>query len=1024
MPAPAPKAEQPKTPAAKGPAAAPRNGHPGPAALADNRQVAVAQRQMQTLINQSPRVQQAAALQARIAQSPRQQQAAQLPATAPVPAQRKANATGLPDKLKAGVENLSGYSLDDVKVHYNSAKPAELHAHAYAQGSDIHLAPGQERHLPHEAWHVVQQKQGRVRATRQLKGAEVNDDAALEHEADIMGARASSRAHHPSPSRVRPLGDAPVFAPIQGVFDAVPESVRQPAYHNTSFLARVSLVPLANETPDGYESSQLWVRQVKVSDDRPPTKFGSEGQRSHTVAWTLMRAGLQKATDVKLSQFIDFVAELFVSADLPALANARRAATALQTIITKGITALKAGGRKKSMDEWQQNASDLLTHFVQYYQLSEAATYADGRAVGHGEPTHMANLKDFDMAARFGALDSTRLAQAVEAAVGMFDIRRGLPPKTMAQVLHHWLHALHLAFPALYQRHSAAIVDGFYAALGTIPTDRKEWQDALGRDPHALSAHRPAQDLRASVSTSQDKFQFALSPKDQSTFTANVALKPRSGVAGTAGQAKLASIGTKAEDNSEVRGEALVNVNYFSFDQLIISQLKVADDRPKTRFGTLQRSHTVAWTLIRRHLMGFTGKELGILINFIVHEMNVLKNDIDKPNENTNIRFDAPAVANQVNTALGLMVANKQMQPLYQWQSTISELVETYVTLYQLSRSATYAKEETPRGHGEATAYGKLKEANTWLKSEADSEARERYLENNKYKLAKSAAKLVDAEVANGNLQPGNWMIATDHWLNILKGEFPELMSDKDFVVELKDALSTYEPKKELLVNYEDDLTRKERILIGLYESAKKELEAFPQQFQRDLKFSMRTSLNAVGLVPADYVSWDKEIAKIEVPAQFISEWNMPIAKYFRSSRGKGKQSVPTSALDPKGAPSIEQLTIDAKNFLRVVLNTREALADKVLKLLIDRVNKTPNKNFIEKNTNVVRDVLISSIEKVVEASAISEIDNFKNWFDLLITIEDKENEDEESEDAAMDSFGYEAVVKAIQDKNKLLASK
>ena len=27
---------------------------------------------------------------------------------------------------------------------------------AYAQGSDIHLAPGQEQHLPHEAWHVVQ----------------------------------------------------------------------------------------------------------------------------------------------------------------------------------------------------------------------------------------------------------------------------------------------------------------------------------------------------------------------------------------------------------------------------------------------------------------------------------------------------------------------------------------------------------------------------------------------------------------------------------------------------------------------------------------------------------------------------------------------------------------------------------------------------------------------------------------------------------------------------------------------------
>lgn len=111
----------------------------------------------------------------------------------PAPAQReqKPNNTGMPDNLKSGIENLSGYSMDDVKVHYNSDKPAQLNAHAYAQGTDIHVAPGQEQHLPHEAWHVVQQKQGRVQATMQMKaGVPVNDDAGLENEADVMGARA------------------------------------------------------------------------------------------------------------------------------------------------------------------------------------------------------------------------------------------------------------------------------------------------------------------------------------------------------------------------------------------------------------------------------------------------------------------------------------------------------------------------------------------------------------------------------------------------------------------------------------------------------------------------------------------------------------------------------------------------------------------------------------------------------------------------------------------------------------------
>ena len=104
------------------------------------------------------------------------------------PIQKKENNTGLPDNLKTGMENLSGQSLDDVTVHYNSDKPAQLQAHAYAQGTDIHLASGQEKHLPHEAWHVVQQKQGRVQPTTQLQEkVNINDDENLEREADLMG---------------------------------------------------------------------------------------------------------------------------------------------------------------------------------------------------------------------------------------------------------------------------------------------------------------------------------------------------------------------------------------------------------------------------------------------------------------------------------------------------------------------------------------------------------------------------------------------------------------------------------------------------------------------------------------------------------------------------------------------------------------------------------------------------------------------------------------------------------------------
>lgn len=125
------------------------------------------------------------------------------------PVQRAANRSGLPDDLKGGIEAMSGLSMDHVQVHYNSSQPAQLGAHAYAQGSDIHLAPGQAHHLPHEAWHVVQQAQGRVKATTQLKqGVPVNDDAGLEREADAMGAKAVAQGRSAGLEPARPDGEA------------------------------------------------------------------------------------------------------------------------------------------------------------------------------------------------------------------------------------------------------------------------------------------------------------------------------------------------------------------------------------------------------------------------------------------------------------------------------------------------------------------------------------------------------------------------------------------------------------------------------------------------------------------------------------------------------------------------------------------------------------------------------------------------------------------------------------------------
>lgn len=97
---------------------------------------------------------------------------------------------GLSPELKEKYEALSGYSFDDVKVHYNSSKPAKMQALAYTQGNQVYLMPGQERHLEHELGHVVQQKKGIVKPTGTIGGIPVNDDETLETEAGMDGEKA------------------------------------------------------------------------------------------------------------------------------------------------------------------------------------------------------------------------------------------------------------------------------------------------------------------------------------------------------------------------------------------------------------------------------------------------------------------------------------------------------------------------------------------------------------------------------------------------------------------------------------------------------------------------------------------------------------------------------------------------------------------------------------------------------------------------------------------------------------------
>ena len=190
----------------------------------------------------------------------------------------------LPVELRRRVEEMSGLGLDDVTVRYGSPRPASIGAAAYTFGSEIHLAPGQEQHLGHEAWHVVQQKQGRVRAEDRGAGLPLNTDSALEREADVRGQQAGTRTVAASGAVERV--SRPVAAPVvQGMFTkaqlrhiaSMPRDIR---VEYLSHLSPEDLEEVAQEPSitEFYGATEEWdeIRAIRRNNPKPERGYRKE----------------------------------------------------------------------------------------------------------------------------------------------------------------------------------------------------------------------------------------------------------------------------------------------------------------------------------------------------------------------------------------------------------------------------------------------------------------------------------------------------------------------------------------------------------------------------------------------------------------------------------------------------------------------------------------------------------------------------------------------------------------------------
>jgi len=137
--------------------------------------------------------------------------------------------------------------FSDVNIHKNSKTAKNLGALAFTQGNNVHFAPGQfkpdtkqgKELIGHEFAHVVQQRQGKVQPNKQIGKFKINDNSALEKQADEMGKKVANNqfvAINTDETNVSNI--------IQGVFQEKSNSTAPPIVFITGAEADAAFIEL------------------------------------------------------------------------------------------------------------------------------------------------------------------------------------------------------------------------------------------------------------------------------------------------------------------------------------------------------------------------------------------------------------------------------------------------------------------------------------------------------------------------------------------------------------------------------------------------------------------------------------------------------------------------------------------------------------------------------------------------------------------------------------------------------------
>lgn len=558
---------------------------------------------------------------------------------------------------------------------------------------------------------------------------------------------------------------------------------------NNGLVVQIGLAPDGPGQGDGeplFRSASLWIESLRMGDkDRPDGRFGN--QKSHTVAWTLVRAEMASFNGRPLANLLTHIKQGY--GELRALSNKLKSdqqATTEQQHKAKAVERLSAGlleletlatalygaDTTLRLHVWQGLSARLVRAYIEAYQLSKGTTMSAGKADGHGEGTAMATLRDYEQQCAVGALAALP-GDAPTAAAKLLDVNLGLSLGVdgVGFAVHHWTKALHAAFPTLMKAHGAAIVADIMkrvvspgAAKQLLLGPGATYTDLLAALGHQIDheglARASAMPARKLTASHPGALRLPIPDALSTAFTVLADVEPDNVAEGAA-----ATITSSFATDGVQGPDVAVPTSAYRSSQMLLRRVALSDvDRPDTRWGTAQMSHTVAWTLVRAHIRSFAGKPLPELIGFLDTALTELLGHLDS---------EATALATSARQRIAAATDLTAAHPTHSWQTFAEDLLRAYAVVHQKSRSAVYADASSGGshpGHGEGPHMKTLRDTEAQLQSN-------RPTTRTPESVANAAAALLDIHEGDATLTKAAAKSAYKHWKKALAESFPAIMN-------------------------------------------------------------------------------------------------------------------------------------------------------------------------------------------------------------------------------------------------------